>query len=422
MIGHVEQRSKITSQLLREVGFRLPGRSEHIPLTTKPYSISEVKHSEIEQALPIMAKILLKALEYHHINSNQDFSQLPFIWRFDLLATPAQSGGSNQHDYKMLELNGTRPGGIWLLLKAEEVYKKVGLGNNLWTPQLDFLGNYFLRLARRRSDSPATIALAYTSGYVAEIEMPQLANMLNHWTNEGGYPLEFISQPRDSFQSNNGKIETKEGLPIDIFYENAGPVLLPNGETVTFMFNGEYPGTTLINHPSVAKADNKILMAYLYDENFRRQLSPHDIAVINSLVPPTFFIRNEEDSLRFLEEREKYFFKIANGLRASSGKGVYNGQYLNQEGVTEILNSLQTGELFVAQERIPLDQPWILSEFIQDGKKLEKKLVYADLDPYVFFDGEEIIVNGALCRQKGQHPINVSQGGALTCVRINGQL
>ncbi len=423
----------ITSELLRKIGLILPGRETHIPLVVEPYSITQEQKSFYEFALSILTRVMLKAqafrLNGEKVDDNylvilQELQQIPFIWRFDLLATPGDNG---QHQHKMLELNATRPGGLWLLLKAAEVYQELGKGKNLWIPTIDILGEYFLSLAARKEDTNPVVGLGWTPGYVAQIEMPKLTQLLNKWATEGGFPIRFISASRDRFflDQEKGRIIGPQGEEITVFYENAAPEENANvnrGGFFKFPFN-QLEETLLINPPLTATTDDKILMAYLFNPDFRRILTREEIEIVEALVPPTFPIRTVEEFMEFFKQNDPslYFFKISNGARASSGRGVYNGEYLreNKNAIREIAQALQNGEIFIVQQRIPPKKPWIPTTIIAEKEGIEEKFVFADVDPFVMSDGEKIRVPGALCREKPEHPINLSQGGGLSCVKID---
>jgi len=410
---------KSISQRLLEINFRLPGRENHIPLLVQPYSIRQNQWNKYVGLMPYLVSAVEKAYNLFRqdtgLNPIEDYSQYPFIWRFDFLTTPISS--NQHHEHKMLELNATRPGGIWLLLKAHEAYEKVfGInGSSLLTPSLDLVGSFFRRLSQRVKDGEGRVGLAYTSGYVAEIEMPRLAEMLNIWAEERGYPIKFISADRDNFSQYEGAILDQSGKPLTVFYENAAPQQKSDGQVRKFNFSGNYYRTVIVNHPEIAGIDNKLILAYLRDS--RLPLSLQETEAVRYLLPDTYLIRNKRELEKFLASnlQQDFFFKISDGLRASSGKGVFDGRDCHLEEIEDLLNQ---GNQFVIQRRIPPDKPWYTSLKIDDGELMNEQ-VFLDFNPYVFSDGRETVVNGVLVRAKDSHPINVSQGGALGCVKVN---
>lgn len=406
----------ITSELLLETGFHLPGREEHVPLVIEPITITSEEKVFLETTLPVLSNLIMQARAFDPeegvVNEEllKSLKHEPAIWRFDFLITPDKN-------FKMLELNATRPGGIWLLLKAKEALAKANLDvNNFWTPDLAILAEFFQTLAVQ-SNNPL-IALAYTRNYVGEIEMPNLAMMLNQFSRDNELQLEFISDERRHFISKkNEGIKTPDGRDIGVFYENAGPEE-QDGEIITSLFEDQYPKTRVINSQLSGSCDNKTLMAVLHDERFGRYLSPEQKSIIKSLVPSTFLLKNPQDLEAFLSQRDRYFFKIGDGLRASSGKGVYDGVNLNSQQIEEIKELLKQGIRFVAQERIPPTEPHLMVSRIEFPNRIIAETSFVDLDPYVFYDGKEFIVAGALARAKAKHPINLTQGGALSVVKI----
>jgi len=405
------------SQRLLEIDFRLPGKENHIPLLTEPYSIGKDQWDRYQSQLLHLVLAMQKAYNLFRedigLDPIDDYSKYPFIWRFDFLTTPTSHC---QHKHKMLELNATRPGGIWLLTKAHEAYKEVfGVdGSSLLTPSLDLIGNFFLRLSQRIKDGKGRVGLAYTPGYVAEIEMPKLCDLLNIWAKERGYPVSFISADRDSFYQNKDQILDPNGQPLTVLYENAAPQEQLNGQTKIFNFTENYGQTVIVNHPTIAGIDNKLVLAYL--RNPRLKLSPQEATVVEYFLTKIFLIRSKEELDIFLgtNSKEDFFFKIGDGLRASSGKGVFDGRKDNLEEIEALIDQ---GNLFIAQRRIPPDNPWYLASRLEKGKIFEEN-VFIDFNPYVFSDGQETTVNGVLVRAKNEHPINVSQGGALACARV----
>lgn len=404
---------KPISLILKEVGFKLPGRENHIPLGLEPYKIYSNQYQDFLDKLPLLAEAFLAAYNFFQGRENS----YPFIWRFDFLATPHEKGLSEPHNYRLLELNGTRPGGMWLLNKAREAYRSLGINGNFWMPEIDHLGNFFRKLAKRNSDRSQLVALGYTPGYVAEIEMPQLAQLLDNWAKENGYNLSFTSGPRESFLSTNGYILSSNGEIVSLFYENAAPQDI-EGRRIDFLFSQqENPGTVIINPPELAGIDNKKLMAVLSsDNNFRRTIHPAVLPLIDELLPTTFFIPDSQTLTNFIGK--PFFLKITDGIRGSSGKGVYNLACLDNEIFEEIKELIENGHQFVAQQTIPPDNPWYQSIIIEDGQPARRDSFFVDLDPYLVSDGQEIEVIGALCRAKPTHPINITQGGALFGVVI----
>lgn len=399
------------SEKLRKVDFKLPGKETHIPLGMKPYQIPADQYQTYLSELPLLAQIFLEAYKLY---TNID-PCYPFIWRFDFLATP--NDGDENHSHKLLELNGTRPGGIWLLNKAKEAYETLGVSGNFWLPKIDNLGNFFWRLAQRNSDNHQLIGLGFTPGYVAEIEMPKLAKLLNTWAQENGYNLAFISGPRDSFSSEAGYVVTADGRFVSVFYENAALQEI-NGKRINFLFSQEKnPGTTIVNPPELTGVDNKNLMAVLSsDDNFRRGINPTLLNLVEKYLPRTFAISNISQLEGFIGKQ--YFLKITDGIRGSSGKGVYNLQTLNEKNFKEIKKLIEEGSKFVIQETIPPYDPWYRTSIIVDGQPPKTDNFFVDFDPYIISDGTNIEVIGALCRAKPEHPINISQGGALFGVVI----
>lgn len=422
MLDRREQRpdsAEAISSTLMETGFRLPGSETHIPFGLDTYKLTKDQHSILCGSLPHLTSAMIKA---HRFDQRQrDFVPSqdvpPFIWRFDFLATPPDDINSNSNNLRMVELNATRPGGIWLLTKAQEAHQALGGSNSLWVPTVDAMGEYFSRVAQRGGEGQKRVGLAYTEGYVAEIEMPALAQTLNEWAQETRQNIKFISADRCDFEANERAIYGPDGINVDVFYENAGPK-----ETVdkveTFRFTGTYPETILINPPRIATADNKTLMAHFFNDEFRSQLTPDEIAAIDRFVPPTELVRSRAD-LETLAQNGlgNYFLKIGDGLRASSGKGVYDGRKVNNTDLYEISVALENGERFVAQARVPPEAPWYPVTSVDDGN-IQTKQCFVDFDPYIFYDGENIVVPGALCRAKPTHPVNITQGGALVTPSI----
>jgi len=412
------------SSTLMEAGFHLPGKETHIPLGLKPYGISREQYEQLQATLPMLAGVMLKASQYDQTQKGFTPSEEvpPFIWRFDFLATSLngyQPEDSSHHSYRMLELNATRPGGIFLLIKALEAHRALGNNGNHWVPLVNELGDYFSRIAYRNGNGHKVVGLAHTDGYVAQVEMPGLASLLNSWSQEKGTGIDFISAERRLFEAKGGTIYGPDGEKIDVFYENAGPKEV-DGEIELFRFSDNYPGTVLINPPETATADNKTLMAHLFDKEFRKGLSPAEIEVIDRYVPTTILVTSINDFKRLQADGniKSCFLKIGNGLRASSGKGVYNGKNLTEKDLAEIFKALQEGDRFVAQSRIPPEAPWYPVTMV-DCNTIHTEYCYVDFDPFVLYDGRKISLSGALCRAKPEHPINISQGGVLLTASIN---
>ena len=408
---------ELSKQLLNK-DFKLPGNERHIPLILNPYQLNNDSFEIYQKKLPYLVRAFLKAYQTYlgdqGISGIDNLYSYPFIWRFDFLTSP-ESG--NQESLKLLELNATRPGGIFLVKKAGDVYSEVFGIKNLLIPDIDLLGNFFYQLSRRVTDTSGRVGLAYTEGFVAEIEMPQLALILNDWAKNNGYNIEFISTERDHFDSKNGTIISPDGKPLTVFYENAGPKL-NNGQVETFKFSGNY-STIIVNHPAIAQIDNKAVIAYLFDP--RLKLSKEEQEVVEKFVPYTRLMRNAGEFNLFLTsvDPKDYFFKINGGLRASSGKGVYDGMQLlvNPELLQEIRQCLESDQLFIAQERIGPEYPWKEVQILDNGSVVRQP-AFVDFNPYLFFNGEDIFINSVLIRAKNSHPINVSQGGGLGCVQV----
>ncbi len=403
-----------------ELGFHLPGEEKPIPLIAKPIEIEKSKFDKLSNHLIHLTMAMIKARVFSAdagVIDEESLSQLlkyPFIWRFDLLLA---GGDPRNLDFKVLELNATRPGGLWLLHKAAQVYYEQG-EQSVLAPTIDQLGTYFYQVNRQVSEK-GYIVLSYTPGYVAQIEMPQLAILLNEWAKRNGLNLSFDSYPRDIIYEGEGGLENRDGRRISVFYENAGPERLPDESIKSFLFSGEYPETVIINHPHVAQADNKGLIAVLFNTSFKEYLTEAERRAIEILIPPTYFLSSDElVSLVRSGRIANYFIKITDGLRGSSGKGVYDGQRLTQKDYNEIITLMGKGQDFIIQERIKPDKPWLPIEVLQPDNTVIKTNCFADLDPYIFFDGEKIEINGVLLRAKPEHPINVTQGGGLGCVKI----
>jgi hypothetical protein len=410
----------ITPQRLMELGFHLPGKEKPIPLITTPVEIKKYKLDELSMQLTHLTTAMIKAKAFNQETGDIDggflnqVSRYPFIWRFDLLL----AGGNPQNlDFKVLELNATRPGGFWLVHKAAQVYREFG-EQSILAPEIAQLGLYFYQLNKSIGGN-GNVVLSFTPGYVAEIEMPQLAILLNKWASEGGLGLSFGSCSRNMINEDEGGLSDPNGRRISVFYENAGPEKLPDGSERSFLFLGDYPETKIINHPDIAQADNKGLMAVLFNPNFMQHLTEDEVSAIQALVPPTYLL--DPDTLVSLVKNGQiadYFIKITDGLRGSSGMGVCDGQRLTPKEYYEIMTLMKKGQGFIIQERIRPDEPWLPVEVLQPDNRTVNHHCFADLDPYIFFDGKRISINGVLIRAKPEHPINVSQGGGLGCVKI----
>ncbi len=424
--------------------FALPGRDEPIPLGVTPVRFSPREEQRFRRDVEVLAGVNTKALafalrsKYYQdiiLPSERDdprtrerileivekydsfeglynyLERQPTLQRPDFLVYPLPNGKVGQG---LLEFNSTRPGGIILLNAAAGILQEAGVVRQPLVPRPDMLLEFFERIRKMRGLlSKCRVGLLWSRGYVAEIEMPRLAEVLNREARRAGSKLEFFSAERNLLEEgDDGVVYDQDGSPVEIVYENAAPPF--------FRFKGsDKPGASvLVNPPIMAIGDNKALIPIYRDSGFQEYLTTEEKEVIERRVPPAHFVSGPLALDDFIRRNPvgRWVFKVTDGIKASSGKGIDMGSEESENWLRSLRERVTEGVRVIAQQRIPPKRPWCQTSFL-DSNGLQRAKNFLDCDPYVVNCGDgNYWVIGYLSRGKSSHPINVSQGGSLGVV------
>src|SRR5690606_15668092 len=96
-------------------------------------------------------------------------------------------------------------------------------------------------------------------------------------------------------------------------------------------------------------AGNKSLLAFLNSPRGRKQETPEDLAVLDSLLPATSLV-TDLDRARLAAEQPRWVLKSAFGY---GGNEVVIGDQVSQEDWRRALDQTR-GQVWIAQERIPI--------------------------------------------------------------------
>ncbi|OGK24658.1 hypothetical protein A3A46_01330 [Candidatus Roizmanbacteria bacterium RIFCSPLOWO2_01_FULL_37_13] len=368
-----------------------------------------IKRQEMLATLPPFERKIVEVYFGPDYNPQRTLGVLesqPYYGRLDqLITTPEVPKSQSQFDYEEnninvglapIEMNRNGPEGIWFTHVAQDIYEKL-YGIEPPITALNFIIRLLRKTAKRSGNANPLIGLvAPTDSVVSIVELQYIADALNSM----GL----------GFRSLYGETDELEVSGTDVFlrrerlsgiWRNWGVQIQGEPDKSLAIYR---TGIAVLNPPYSFVGGLKALFAVIStDPEFRAKLPKETLNYIDKLIPTTRLLTKAEDFDQI--PRGNYIYKPA---FASHGDGVTSDPEAAFSAVRD------QGTPFVAQAKIPPEDPSIGTLILDEGAQLTNLPMLADFNNYVgHIPGQTKVAQLVVTRFKATHPINVAKGGGL---------
>ncbi|HZE72243.1 MAG TPA: hypothetical protein VE135_22265 [Pyrinomonadaceae bacterium] len=329
--------------------------------------------------------------------------------------------------YSFVELNGESPAGIAYADAAYDIFSSLPVMQRFAEKykvralygrghMLDVLLSSHTEFLGRKPDRPPRIAIVDLKGLPTQKEF----ELFKEYFESRGYPAVICSP--DELEFSRGRLNFGD-LEIDIVYKRLlVNEYLPIIEQYPALLNAyRSRAVCMVNSFRSKLIHKKALFAVLTDERRAALFSDHERAAIQSHVPWTRLVRDEEtiyrgskiELLEFIRENQQKLVLKPND--DYGGHGITIGWNIEQQGWTAALQSaLEDGD-YLVQERVPTARESFPALHEDGTVEFSEQLV--DLDP-LLFNGR---VGSAFTRLSFTELANVSSGGGMVPTYIIGE-